>query len=201
MRQILSSAVLTLLPVLSVFGASSPPKPATLTIVLDFQGERSARSVTEMEQEAARILKSAGLELNWRSRSDATAESYDDLVVVHFRGKCVLEPVPYLYDERGPLAFTYSTEGSLQPFSEVACDRITASVRSAMFSGDYKHADQLMGRAMGRVLAHEVVHMLSRSPSHGHEGVTRPALSGRQLIAEHLALSPEEMERLRALPR
>jgi hypothetical protein len=167
-----------------------------ITIVLDFQGPRSEQSVAEMKREFAGIMKDTAVRFDFRSRSQASQEALSDLVLVRFTGKCVLDPVGYLYDERGPMAFTYSTDGVVQPFSEVACDKVTSAVRSAMSGGDFANADLLLGRALGRVLAHEVVHMLSKSGAHGHTGVTRTALSGSQLIAPELRLEPEDVERL-----
>ncbi len=167
-----------------------------ITIVLDFQGPRSEQSVAEMKREFAGIMKDTAVRFDFRSRSQASQEALSDLVLVRFKGKCVLDPVGYLYDERGPMAFTYSTDGVVQPFSEVACDKVTSAVRSAMSGGDFAHADVLLGRALGRVLAHEVVHMLSKSGAHGHTGVARTALSGSQLIAPELRLEPEDVERL-----
>jgi hypothetical protein len=154
-----------------------------LTIVLDFQGPRSARSIAEMKREFADIMKDSGLSFDWRTRTEAAGQSYPNLVLFKFKGKCVLEPVGYLYDERGPLAFTYSNDQSIQPFSEVECDKVTAQVRSAMFGGDYAQADLLLGRALGRVVAHEMVHILSNSKRHGPEGVSKEALSGKDLIS------------------
>ena len=167
-----------------------------ITIVLDFQGPRSEQSVAEMKREFAGIMKDTAVRFDFRSRSQASQEALSDLVLVRFTGKCVLDPVGYLYDERGPMAFTYSTDGVVQPFSEVACDKVTSAVRSAMSGGDFANADLLLGRALGRVLAHEVVHMLSKSGAHGHTGVARTALSGSQLIAPELLLEPEDVERL-----
>src|ERR1035441_9076322 len=103
-----------------------------ITIVLDFQGPRSEQSVAEMKREFAGIMKDSTLRFDFRWRSQASEEAITDLVLVRFTGKCVLEPVGYLYDERGPMAFTYSTYGIVQPFSEVACDKVTSAVRSAM---------------------------------------------------------------------
>jgi hypothetical protein len=171
-----------------------------LTIVFDFQGPHSSRSVSEMQHEVAGILKDSGLKLNWRAldRTGATdAGDNENLVVVHFNGRCILEPVPILYDERGPLAFTHTSDGAVLPFSEVACDQVTASMRSAMFGGDYAQADQLLGRALGRVVAHELVHILTKSHDHGREGVGKAALSGTQLIEPRLPLSTSDLERLR----
>lgn len=173
-----------------------------LTIVFDFQGPHSSRSVSEMQQEVAGILKDSGLKLEWRAlerTSGATdAGDNENLVVVHFNGRCILEPVPILYDERGPLAVTYTSDGAVLPFSEVACEQVTASIRSAMFGGDYAQGDQLLGRALGRVVAHELVHILTNSHDHGREGVAQAALSGSQLITPRLPLSASDLERLRA---
>ena len=167
-----------------------------ITIVLDFQGPRSEQSVAEMKREFAGIMKDTAVRFDFRSRSQASQETLSDLVLVRFKGKCVLDPVGYLYDERGPMAFTYSTDGAVQPFSEVACDKVTSAVRSAMSGGDFANADLLLGRALGRVLAHEVVHILSKSGAHGRTGVAKTALSGSQLIAPELRLEPEDVERL-----
>ena len=169
-----------------------------ITIVLDFQGPRNEQSVSEMKREFAGIMKAASLTFDWKSRTEAEHAGFANLVVVRFKGTCVLRPVPYLLDERGPMAFTYSTEGEVQPFSEVECDQVTRVVRSAMSGSDFANADVLLGRAMGRVLAHEIVHILTKSPAHGHDGVAKTALSGRQLIADELRLDPEDLGRLRA---
>ncbi len=180
-----------------MFGAVSPAFAEGVTIVLDFQGPRSEQSVSEMKREFAGIMKDSPLHFDFRSRSQAEEVTSDNLVVVRFKGKCVFEPVPYLLDERGPMAFTYSTDGAVQPFSEVACDRVTQAMRSAMAGGDFAKADVLLGRALGRVLAHEVVHILSRSAEHGTSGVAKTALSGSQLIAPELRLQPEDLERIK----
>ena len=169
-----------------------------LTVVLDFRDPHSGPAVIAMEHEIERILSGTGLSLDWRIRGESPPETSGTLVVVRFKGRCMLQPVGYLYDERGPLAYTYSTDGQMQPFSEVACDRVVTSVRSAMFGGDYAHADLLFGRALGRVVAHELVHILSGQASHGTAGVERRALSPDNLVAPVLKLAPADAERVRA---
>ena len=106
--------------------------------------------------------------------------------------------MPLLYDERGPLAFTHSTDGEVLPFSMVSCDRVRHSVESAMWGGDRARADLLLGRALGRVLAHELVHIVAKSSKHGVKGVAKTALSGGQLIADRLELDVDDVERLHA---
>ena len=176
--------------------AVSPAFAEGITIVLDFQGARSEQSVAEMKREFAGIMRDSRLRFEFRSRSQAEQTSFSDVLIVRFKGKCVFEPVPYLLDERGPMAFTYSTDGAVQPFSEVACDQVTQAIRPAMAGGDFAKADILLGRALGRVLAHEVVHILSKSGRHGTSGVAKTALSGSQLIAPVLRLEPGDLERI-----
>jgi len=51
---------------------------------------------------------------------------------------------------------------------------------------------------LGRVLVHELVHILTRSGRHVRQGVEQPALSGKQLIGASLRLSPADLELLRS---
>jgi len=156
------------------------------TIALDFGGPYSDRSVGEMKREFAAILKDSGNTFSWRTRNQVAGQSFSNLVVVKFKGKCVLEPVGYLYDERGPYAFTHASDGNLLPFSEVECDHVTTAVRGAMFGGDYAKADLLLGRALGRVLAHEFIHFLRNSKRHDTGGIEKESLSPVELIAPDL---------------
>jgi len=167
-----------------------------VTVILDVKGPHSEQAFTEMRREASQIILASGLRLSWRMRSEHLTDSFDDLVVMTFKGSCTFDPAPPIYDELGPLAITHTTNGEVQPFGEVNCDRVVNSVRSAMFGGDYAKADLLIGRALGRVVAHELVHMLTKSGEHAHEGVQRAALSGRQLIATSLPLSAMDVDRL-----
>jgi hypothetical protein len=54
-----------------------------------------------------------------------------------------------------------------------------------------------MGRALGRVVAHELVHILTRSGNHAREGVAQTALSGKELIGAPLRLTRGEVEKLK----
>ena len=172
----------------------SPPE---LTVILDFKGPHSQTSVKEMEREAGLVLKSSGIRLGWRVLGQDPTAAYNDLVVMTFRGACQYDPAPPRYDESGPLALTRMTDGEILPFGEVDCARVASSVHYAMSRGDYSRADQLVGRAMGRVVAHELVHMLTKSIVHGTEGVEKASLSGKQLIEESLPLSGFDIDRLK----
>jgi hypothetical protein len=167
-----------------------------MTVILDFKGAHSGASVSEMEREAGLIMKSSGVQLDWRLPGEAL--HYNILVVMTFRGSCGFGPPSRRYYEPGPYASTKITDGEVQPFGEVDCDRVVATAGDAMAEDtDYFRGDQLVGRALGRVVAHELVHMLTRSNRHGAEGVAKASLSGKELIEESFTLSLPDIERVK----
>jgi len=176
--------------------AMTPSKGADVTVITDFKSSYSAASVKEMQREAELILGITGVRLEWRSRQEAGDATFNDLVVMTFKGSCIYNPMPIVYDELGPYAITRTTGGEVQPFGEVDCNHVVSSLHSAMTGSDFGKADMLLGRALGRVVAHELVHMLTKSKQHGREGVEKAALSARQLIAESLPLSALDVDRL-----
>jgi hypothetical protein len=191
MRPVIAYVTIALAQFAAPAATTTIEKPANdLTIILKFDGPHSDVSIAEMKRESESILRETGLHLSWRLRDEVDDESFPDLVIVRFRGKCMMEPTPFLYDERGPLAFTHINGTVILPYSEVECDKVRSSIRLAMFGGDYARGNLLMGRALGRVLAHELYHIVRKTIDHAPDGVARRALSGAQLISDLLGLRP-----------
>jgi hypothetical protein len=164
--------------------------PEDLTVILDFKGPQSQNSIREMEQEARLILDSFGVRLGWALLGQRPHASYTSVAIITFRGSCEFNPwQPPRSLDPGAYAFTRITDGQVLPFAEVNCDRVVSAVRDAISGRGYAGAEQMVGRALGRVLAHELVHILTRSVLHSSEGVTRPALSPRELIEPDLPAS------------
>jgi hypothetical protein len=196
MRPVLICVLSMVCLVLALTATATSPIPSGLTVIMNFRGAHSDRSILEMERESSSILRTTGLRLDWRLRNQANGEAYSDLVVMTFNGSCKFDPAPRVYDELGPLASTSTTDHVIQSFGVVDCDHVVETARSAMASVDYANADMLVGRALGRVVVHEIVHMLTHSSEHGRAGVFEAALSGRQLIAPSLPLSAMDVDRL-----
>jgi hypothetical protein len=62
-----------------------------------------------------------------------------------------------------------------------------------MLDGNQIRGNVLLGRAMGRVLAHELYHIVADTSDHGREGVTQASLTPRELTAGQLELRPSEL--------
>jgi len=175
-----------------------PAKAASVTLVLQFEDAYSPESIDAMKRELASIVADSGLHVDWRMLADVQpAETFESLVVVRFRGACLLRPDPNLMDERGYYAFTHVSEDGVQPFSEVECDKVASSIRPALSRSQWSQSDSVLGRALGRVLAHELYHMLAKSQHHAGEGVTRSALTPAQLISKKLKMTHADLEKIR----
>ncbi|MCX6592884.1 MAG: hypothetical protein NTZ56_15300 [Acidobacteria bacterium] len=182
----------------SVHGEGFGP---SLTVILDFDDAPAAKSLGEMRREVAAIMKRTGHSVEVRLRSEtAPNEEFEDLVLVKLTGSCRMNGIPYaaFIDERGPspLAWAHTVEGEILPFSTVACDKLRRTVGSVLFGGQRAQGDQLLGRALGRVVAHELYHIVTKSTVHAKSGVFKESLSGAQLIADHLDFAAPDARRL-----
>jgi hypothetical protein len=183
----------------ALFSAASLPagQPATpVTAVVLPDGRYSKLAVREMGREAARILKKSGVSLH--SRVGIPPQAVNGmLVVVKLVGRCDMDGTP-AYLEPGPLGWAHEANGTILPFSDLACDNLRGAVEAAIAGGNPTRANTLLGRAMGRVLAHELYHIVADTSYHGHGGVARAALTPRELTSGDLTFQPTEVEAIEA---
>ena len=182
-------------------GSPDQSSKPILTIVLEFRGPHASRSVEEMEHEVENILRDADRTIEFRSWEEATQGMFDAIVVVRFSGNCGVAPWPHDPATDGPLGFTYVSNGAVLPFSQISCEKIAGSLGPAVPRMEPSQAETLFGRALGRVVAHELIHMISGSAIHSHEGVARPAFSRSDLTTERLDLSLTDLLRVTAKER
>jgi len=173
----------------------------SLAIIVNAAQPLPAPVMREMRFEMDRLLHAAGIPVDFRLRSEVRlGDQLDQLVLATFKGRCAVDPAPLApANPVDPaLAFTHVTDGQIQPFAVVLCDKVVAAIRPAMWGSDFRRADLLLGRALARVLAHEIFHILGKEHQHSSEGLFKHALSGRDLIAESLDFHPQDLQRLRA---
>jgi hypothetical protein len=172
-------------------------QPSTqLTAVVMPDGPYSRVAIREMGREAARILKKSGVSLHWHLGEPA--EVVDGrLVVVELVGRCDMDgPLAFLMP--GPLGWSHEVNGVILPFSYLACDNIRGAVQGSQIGGNPLRGNVLLGRAMGRVLAHELYHIVAGTAEHGEGGVAQAALSARELTLGQLELRPSDVEAIQS---
>ena len=182
-------------------GCSETRTPSyTVTIVYRFDGSPSETAFREMMDETRALLGPASLRPEWRNRAEVTgSDSFEKLVVVDFHGSCRPGPVDSISKQDQskqdqPLGRTQVVDGEVLPFVEVECGRVQAFLHSSLWGGQNQNSDLALGRALARVLAHELYHVLAGTTAHSGSGIAKPALSGRDLSSSHLEFAPSDLE-------
>ena len=161
-------------------------KPPSIGVFIDFDAAPSPASIAAMKKEAGAIMHSAGYSLDWRSlRQNHGVESFSNVVVVKFRGRCRLEfPQPDPADrDTVTLASTQVSDGHVLPYSEVRCDEVRKVLPYAP-----NRPQQALGRALGRVVAHELYHLVAGTTRHAAAGLTKATHNWLELISGNVSL-------------
>lgn len=193
--------LLALLALSSAAARAEVPIGTQLTVVVDFDHSSASNlegSLDEMYQETRRLLKPTGVALDFRRRDEwGATDSAEDLVLFRITGTCRMGDYAMLFDERGILGWSHTVDGQVLPFGRISCDQVRRIVDPEIARRGRADRDRLFGRAMARVMAHEIFHMVGRTHSHGKSGFIQASLSGRELIADKLDLSRKDQTLLK----
>jgi hypothetical protein len=178
-----AAAILALPPAARAEGLES--LSGQVTLVVDAEKPLPSRAVLAMREEMQRLFSGSRLRFQWADRREAgLGWEADGIVVVRLRGECRIPELPMLPDERGPLAWTHISDGALLPFSEIDCARVTRAAQAALRGGERLLGDAFLGRALARVAAHELIHILLQRREHVSKGIFRRGLTPRELVEE-----------------
>lgn len=182
------------------FGRDTQPTTTrSLTVLLDFEEVDGGVSLHYLQSDLQMILGFTGLTFDVRAKDRSAEHSeFSQLVVFKMKGHCTARPLPIgaLSDERGALAMTYSSDGTLLPFGEVECDRVRQSLQRTLGSEGIRQHPGEYNRAIASVMAHEIYHMVGHTARHTNEGLTKESLSSQDLYNGNLALSLKAQRQL-----
>ena len=176
------------------------PRP-NLTIAMQFDQPVSPASLHEMESEFERIMLPAVPRIEWRRVDDITgSETFHQIVLVRFIGSCKADGLRADLVKSRDLGTTSEQNGYPLPFSRIDCQVILALLprQPPGTSENTLYIQLLLGRAMGRVLAHEVYHAVLRTSDHATSGVAKSRLTPPELFGANLKFESAQIERLNA---
>jgi hypothetical protein len=181
----------------SVDGSLSP----RIGIFLDFDQEPPLAAILAMEREVGLLLSETGARFSWLMlNKDTRAETFDGLAVLRFRGNCHMPQLGLATSDDGARITLGSTEVESErvtPYSSVECDQITACIASLLRSSCARDRQTAFSRALGRVVAHELYHILARTRQHTHAGISKAMQSPFDLIKENFQLDKQALVLLR----
>ncbi len=175
------------------FSRQSVAQP-DLGIFLHFDSRPSPTFVKNMEHELSAVFPV--FRLHWVSPGQTgTLYTYRRVVIVTFHGSCTAaEPVRSGFAEAKAikLAETQITDGAILPFSEINCDRLRDFLETA--DPSEMGRESRLGRATGRVLAHELYHVLLQTREHSKKGIGKAVQAPAALLSRSLRFEEGELE-------
>ena len=96
------------------------------------------------------------------------------------------------------LASTHSVDDHITPFTDIQCSRVGRYISPLLAAASPTAREEALGRAMGRVLAHELYHVFTGNERHADGGIARSFQKREELTADEFEFEPAQNEELRA---
>lgn len=176
-RALIFLALLAVLP--------TPGQVGSAALYTEFEYKPTPAVVQAIQEEIDFLMAPNGLHLEWRSLPEDSQTTWTELAVVKFSGQC--EALPFATNSHADqrLGWTHISDGVVLPFAEVDCEAIRAHLLKEMALLLPQTREKAFGRAVGRVTAHELLHIFAQTTVHSDHGVDHPTLTVSQLLADH----------------
>ena len=171
-----------------------------VTLYTQFEKAPSPTLLETLQKEVHGALHEVGVEFQWRSLDDPRAsQPVAELVVVKFKGTCIATPA--LSGGRlvsGALGWTHMSDGELLPFTDIDCDRTWRLIQPELVGADAEDENREFGRALARVLAHELYHVFANTTKHARDGLAKSCYTAPDLLADSFHFTARELNMIRA---
>jgi hypothetical protein len=150
-----------------------------------YAGEANGLSTVALQstqRELDRILGPTGLDMVWKDLElRRSNEQFDEVVVMTFEGSCSDTGIPA--NQKVVLADSSVSNGRVLPFIRVDCGYLASMLASTLRPMTLRERDVAFGRALGRVIAHEIYHISGQTTEHQERGVAKASFSVHDLTA------------------
>jgi len=181
------------------FGGNLPAPVAPIALYTHFDQEPPQGVVEALHDELESIMAPMGMTFEWRSLDGVRGNELSvELAVLTFKGRCDIAGLsPHNVSNPGALGWTHVSDGTILPFSDVDCDRIRTFVQKELLTLRAADREESYGRALGRVVAHELYHIFSNTAKHGSCGVGKAAFTAQELLSDDFQFEERESLALR----
>jgi len=197
-------ALFSLLFVSTSIGRSEAfgPQPGSVAVYLQGPHSNSGVALDSLKTELTSLLNGATYRVQCGDSQNPMVTG-GTLVVVEFRGACVPAslggPDANVFEKSGSaLATSQVVNERILPFISLDCRAINDLLSVPIAQLPAGQRDSAYGRAMARLLAHELYHFLTQTTHHTQSGIAKAAVSATDLLADHFDFDGEAFARLHA---
>jgi hypothetical protein len=179
------------------------PSESTVALYTSFQQEMPASAVKAMREELDWITSPIGLKFGWRLFDSVGKHTpVARLAVIHFKGSCKVDDLTVLPSHsfyRLKLGWTHAVDGRVVPYADIFCDAIRAYIAPTLLVTDPQQREAIYGRAVGRVVAHELYHIFAETRKHAWSGLAKANCSEADLVSDDFSFGANELRKLRSI--
>jgi hypothetical protein len=191
--------VVLALAVLPAWGQQAGSPIAPIALYTSFQQQPPPAVLEALQDEVESIMFSTGLKFEWRTLSGVQGNEVSvELAVLTFKGRCDVQGLINRGSHAGALGWTHVSDGVILPFSDVDCDGIRKFLQKGLIAIQPAERAAAYGRAIGRVLAHELYHIFADTKQHASYGIAKEAYSSQDLLSASFRLEDRESNVLRS---
>ena len=190
--------ILALAGVLSVSTGRSEPIPShalqahekKLVIFLSSDSTSAPAASLPMKREVSKLMQTAAIRVEWQDPStDQGGLENDYSAVIRLRGSCqpTAPDTRFQRSVRGPfpLASSVVADGVILPFGNIDCAALNSFLGPSLWRMPAEQRGSLYGRAVARLIAHELFHVIAQTTAHAHSGVAEPTFTVAELLSDH----------------
>jgi hypothetical protein len=172
---------------------------APITLYTQFQQAPTPGLLEALQNEVESIMAPIGLTFEWRDLSQTGGHEVSaELAVVSFKGRCDTTGLQPRSKFEGALGWTHVSDGQILPFTDVNCDRVREFTQPTLLTFRSDDREEKYGRALGRVLAHELYHIFANTMRHASMGVAKESYSVQDLLSDDFQFEAKESRQLQA---
>ena len=169
------------------------PHKVRLTLIVHVEDRDSNATIDSMNNELGDIFEPMGMWTETRLDTDIKpGDLFERVAVIKLKGGCQLNREISGF-QRGPLGMVQRVDGTILPFIDIYCGRIHDMVREDLRVDEKPERNRKFGRALARVIAHELYHVFSQTVQHTKSGLSKAAFTASDLLADRLTFDQERV--------
>jgi hypothetical protein len=170
---------------------------APITLYTQFEQAVPADVQEALREEVESIMAPIGLRFEWRDLGKTAGHEVSaELAVISFKGRCNATGLKARSRFEGALGWTHVSDGQILPFTDISCDRVREFTQPGLLAFRLEDRAARYGRALGRVLAHELYHIFAHTMQHGSMGVAKESYNMKDLLADDFQFQARESRML-----
>jgi len=176
-----------------------------LIIFLTSDSAIAPAAFLELKQEVSALMQPTSIHVDWRDPAiDRGAVENDYSAVIRLRGLCRPPEVTTNFEHAAKGGFTLASsavaDGVILPFGDIDCAALNSFLGPSLWKEPGPTREFVYARAMARLMAHELYHVIEQTHAHARSGVAEPAFTVAELLSDRFEFTQGTLSELHASP-